>query len=127
MLCGRVTYLCCVAQVNFGVTTGSRISIVGPNGVGKSTLLKLLMGDLEPTSGEVLRHRQLRIGKYNQHFVDKLPVSQSGVEYLMNTYSGESLSEQRCRQLLGRFGLEQHAHKIPMRDLSGLESWSQAK
>eukprot|EP00656_Telonema_subtile_P005455 TRINITY_DN1247_c0_g6_i2.p1 TRINITY_DN1247_c0_g6~~TRINITY_DN1247_c0_g6_i2.p1 ORF type:complete len:632 (-),score=166.55 TRINITY_DN1247_c0_g6_i2:82-1977(-) len=106
-------------EVNFGVTTSSRISIVGPNGVGKSTLLKLLMGDLEPTSGEVRRNRHLRIGKYNQHFVDKLPVKQSGVEYLMNTYSKDALGEQRCRQLLGRFGLEAHAHKIPMKDLSG--------
>ena len=30
----------------------SRVAIVGPNGVGKSTFLKLLMGDIEPTSGE---------------------------------------------------------------------------
>lgn len=106
-------------NVNFGVTTGDRISIVGPNGVGKSTLLKLLMGDLEPTSGEVKRNRHLRIGKYNQHFVDKLPVAQSAVEYLMSTFSADSIQEQRCRQLLGRFGLEAHAHKIPMRSLSG--------
>ena len=76
------------------------------------------MGDLEPTSGEVKRNRHLRIGKYNQHSVDKLPVAQSAVEYLMSTFSSDSIQEQRCRQLLGRFGLEAHAHKIPMRPLS---------
>lgn len=37
-------------KLNFGVDMSSRISIVGPNGVGKSTLLKLLVGDLEPVS-----------------------------------------------------------------------------
>lgn len=35
-------------NVNFGVDMESRIAIVGPNGVGKSTLLKLLYGKLEP-------------------------------------------------------------------------------
>lgn len=35
----------------------SRVAIVGPNGVGKSTLLKLLLGDIQPTSGEVIKNR----------------------------------------------------------------------
>jgi ATPase subunit of ABC transporter with duplicated ATPase domains len=34
----------------------SRVAIVGPNGVGKSTFLKLLMGDIAPTKGEVRRN-----------------------------------------------------------------------
>jgi ABC-type multidrug transport system fused ATPase/permease subunit len=34
----------------FGVDTGTRAAIVGPNGVGKSTLISLIIGDLEPTS-----------------------------------------------------------------------------
>ena len=38
-------------NINFGVDMGTRISIVGPNGVGKSTLLKLLIGELDPTQG----------------------------------------------------------------------------
>ena len=41
-------------NINFGVDMGTRISIVGPNGVGKSTLLKLLIGELDPTQEKVL-------------------------------------------------------------------------
>merc|ERR1712025_1206364 len=39
-------------EVEFGIDMESRVAIVGPNGVGKSTFLELLMGDLEATSGE---------------------------------------------------------------------------
>ena len=35
-------------NVNFGIDMESRVAIVGPNGVGKSTLIKLLTGDLTP-------------------------------------------------------------------------------
>ena len=66
-------------EVEFGVDTGSRIAIVGPNGVGKSTFLNLMTGFLEPTTGIVERNRHLRIGRYNQHFVDKLPVDKTAV------------------------------------------------
>lgn len=45
-------------NVDFGVDLSSRVAIVGPNGVGKSTFLKLLTGDLQPTYGEMrMNHR----------------------------------------------------------------------
>jgi ABC transport system ATP-binding/permease protein len=53
-----------------GLTTrilrGERIGIVGPNGVGKSTLLKLLLGELEPTGGRVRRGGRLEVAYYDQ-------------------------------------------------------------
>lgn len=103
-------------DVAFGIDTDTRAAIVGPNGVGKSTLLGLIMGDLEPTEGEILRNRFLRIGRYNQHFVDVLPMDKSPVDFLTSTYT---VSYQAARNLLGRFGLGGHAHTIPLRDLSG--------
>jgi ATP-binding cassette subfamily F protein 1 len=60
----------------------SRVSMVGPNGVGKSTLLSLILGDLNPTAGDVRRNHRLRIGRYNQHFVDVLPMDKTPVSYL---------------------------------------------
>jgi ATP-binding cassette subfamily F protein 1 len=104
-------------DLNFGIDQGSRVAIVGPNGVGKSTLLNLLIGDLEPTEGEVTRNRFLRVGKYSQHFVDVLPMDKSPVETLQSNFG--DLNYQDARALLGRFGLEGHAHTIPSRDLSG--------
>ncbi|WKY13207.1 hypothetical protein Q1695_004203 [Nippostrongylus brasiliensis] len=45
-------------NLDFGVDMDSRIAIVGPNGVGKSTLLKLLTGRIQPNEGELTKHRQ---------------------------------------------------------------------
>ncbi|KAG8072998.1 hypothetical protein GUJ93_ZPchr0006g43515 [Zizania palustris] len=42
-------------NLNFGIDLDSRIAMVGPNGIGKSTILKLISGDLQPTSGTVFR------------------------------------------------------------------------
>jgi ATP-binding cassette subfamily F protein 1 len=71
-------------HLNFGVDQTTRVAIVGPNGVGKSTLLNLLVGDLEPSQGEVVRNRFLDVGRYSQHFVDVLPMDKNPVEYLQS-------------------------------------------
>ncbi|KAI0228061.1 ATP-binding cassette sub-family F member 1 [Lamellibrachia satsuma] len=103
-------------NLEFGIDMLSRIAIVGPNGVGKSTLLKLLMADIEPVDGEVRKNHRLRIGRYDQHSGDQLTLDVSGVEYLRNKYN---LDYQDARKMLGRFGLASHAHTILNRDLSG--------
>ena len=45
---------------------------VGANGTGKSTLLKLMLQDLEPVQGEVRQSRMCKVGVYNQHSCDQL-------------------------------------------------------
>lgn len=49
------------------VNRGDRIALVGPNGVGKSTLIKLLMGDLTPDSGKVKIGENLQVAYFDQH------------------------------------------------------------
>ncbi len=53
-------------EVTLGLDEGDRIGVVGRNGDGKSTLLKLLAGHLEPDSGRVTRRRGIRIGMLDQ-------------------------------------------------------------
>ena len=48
------------------VQRGDRIGFIGPNGVGKSTMLKIILGDLEPDSGTVKRGTQLEIAYFDQ-------------------------------------------------------------
>eukprot|EP00924_Labyrinthula_sp_SR-Ha-C_P009764 maker-scaffold_22-snap-gene-5.13-mRNA-1 protein AED:0.02 eAED:0.02 QI:22/1/1/1/1/1/2/105/693 len=103
-------------DLTFGLDMDSRITIVGKNGVGKSTLLKLVTGELNPVEGDVRRNRHLRIGKYHQHFVDVLPMDLSPVEYLRKEYDA---TYQECRNRLGKFGLEGTAHELKMVNLSG--------
>ena len=45
-------------------------------------LLKLLTGEIQPVKGEVKRNPRLRMGIYNQHFVDRLPMGKTPVEHL---------------------------------------------
>lgn len=102
--------------LEFGIDMNSRIAIVGNNGVGKSTFLKLLTGENEPTVGRVERNHKLKIGVFNQHSAEILGDNESPAEYLQRVHD---MSIEEGRRNLGRFGLEKHAHTIPMRDLSG--------
>lgn len=51
----------------------SRVAIVGKNGTGKSTLLNLITGQLQPTKGTVQRNPGIKLAKYSQHSADQLP------------------------------------------------------
>ena len=53
-------------SLNFTVAKGDKIALIGNNGVGKSSLLKILQGTLEPTSGKIKRAENLRVGFFSQ-------------------------------------------------------------
>ncbi|XP_051271387.1 ATP-binding cassette sub-family F member 1 [Dicentrarchus labrax] len=103
-------------NVEFGIDMDSRICIVGPNGVGKSTLLLLLTGKLNPTKGEMRKNHRLKVGFFNQQYADQLNMEETATEYLMRNFN---LPYQDSRKCLGRFGLESHAHTIQISKLSG--------
>ncbi|XP_062618813.1 ATP-binding cassette sub-family F member 1-like [Saccostrea cucullata] len=103
-------------NLDFGIDMSSRVAIVGPNGVGKSTFLKLLVGDLEPQKGDMIKNHRLRIGKYDQHSADQLNMDETPCEYLQRLFN---IPYQDSRKMLGKFGLASHAHTIKIRDLSG--------
>ncbi|KAJ8273827.1 hypothetical protein GJAV_G00105940 [Gymnothorax javanicus] len=103
-------------NVDFGIDMESRICIVGPNGVGKSTLLLLLTGKLTPTRGEMRKNHRLKVGFFNQQYADQLTMEDSATEYLQRNFN---LPYQDSRKCLGRFGLESHAHTIQISKLSG--------
>ncbi|KAJ3510179.1 hypothetical protein NLJ89_g4829 [Agrocybe chaxingu] len=87
--------------VNFDVGLDSRIAMVGANGAGKSTVIKLLTGELTPLSGHVTRNGRLRIGYFAQHHVDTLIPTMSPVQFLASRFPGKS--EQEYRSHLGNF------------------------
>uniref|UniRef100_A0A8D9AVA0 ATP-binding cassette sub-family F member 1 n=2 Tax=Cacopsylla melanoneura TaxID=428564 RepID=A0A8D9AVA0_9HEMI len=103
-------------EVDFGIDLASRIAIVGPNGVGKSTFLKLFVGELQPQQGELKKNHRLRIGRFDQHSGEHLTAEETPAEYLQRLFN---LPYEKARKQLGTFGLAGHAHTIKMKDLSG--------
>jgi ATP-binding cassette, subfamily F, member 3 len=55
-------------DINWEVKAGERIGLVGVNGAGKSTQLKIITGEIEPSAGEIIRPASLRIAYLNQEF-----------------------------------------------------------
>lgn len=90
-------------DVDLTVDMESRIALVGGNGCGKTTLLKLLLGTLQPQVGHVSRHPRLRIGYFAQHHVDGMDLSLSAIEWMAKVKPGKS--DEEYRRLLGAFGI----------------------
>jgi ATP-binding cassette subfamily F protein uup len=96
---------------------GSRLGIVGPNGVGKSTLLDLLGGRKQPTSGTIERGVTVRVGYHDQLGVE-LDVDQRVRDAVAGPTRVASWQEDR---LLERFWFGADARHAPIRLLSGGE------
>ena len=65
------------SNLNLSIAAGDRIGLVAANGRGKSTLLKCITGDFEPTTGEITRARGLTIG----HMEQNLPTGLEGLTF----------------------------------------------
>lgn len=90
-------------DVNLDVQLDSRIALVGANGCGKTTLLKVLMEQLRPTKGFVSRNPRLRIGYFTQHHVDSMNLNLSAVDWMSTTFPGKT--DEEYRRHLGAFGI----------------------
>ncbi|RLW00759.1 hypothetical protein DV515_00008651 [Chloebia gouldiae] len=90
---------------------------VGENGAGKSTMLKILMGELAPVRGIRHAHRNLKIGYFSQHHVDQLDLNISAVELLARKFPGKT--EEEYRHQLGSYGISGELAVRPVASLSG--------
>ena len=109
-------------KISFGLDKDSRVTLIGKNGVGKSTLLKLIMGELVPNSGNIIRQSGLCIGYYHQHFEKLLPEDKTPVEFLEETVPNDFITGnkiQTVRKYLGTVKLESAAHNSLIGNLSG--------
>ena len=57
------------------------------SGMGKSTFLKLLLGDLEPQKGEARKNARLKIGRFDQHSGEHLTADETPTEYLQRLFN----------------------------------------
>ncbi|ELU37416.1 ABC transporter, putative [Rhizoctonia solani AG-1 IA] len=131
-------------DVTITVHPGDRVGLVGKNGEGKSTLVKMLIGQLKPTKGVVERHPRLRIGYgfsivsaydyfelndfryYSQHSVEELTDPKVGAVSSVVHFIEESknrhgivIDDGTARGFLGSFGLQGRIATNPISTLSG--------
>lgn len=78
-------------DVTWGVKTGDRIGLVGANGAGKTTQLRILAGEMEPTVGDVVKSsKDLRVAMLRQEFVDELVRERTLKEEFMSVFNQEN-------------------------------------
>ncbi|CCF57445.1 hypothetical protein KAFR_0C04540 [Kazachstania africana CBS 2517] len=104
-------------DVNLDVQMDSRIALVGANGCGKTTLLKVMMEQLRPLQGYVSRNGRLRIGYFTQHHVDSMDLTTSAVDWMSKTFPGKN--DEEYRRHLGAFGITGSLGLQKMQLLSG--------
>src|SRR5690242_10311981 len=93
------------------------ITIILNGFVGKSTLLKLLTGALEPRSGLMHRHGRLRFAHFMQHHVDQLILDMNAVAFMAQKFPGKI--EEEYRRQLGNFGITGMTGLQSLKTLSG--------
>jgi len=95
------------SKMSFSVDQSTRMAILGKNGTGKSTIIKLLLGKLQPRSGQLTKHRGATIEYIAQHHLDELDGDLSPLSHALDRYPGDGSNahELKMRQHLGHFGL----------------------
>ncbi len=106
-------------DLSFDIKRGKRLGILGPNGCGKTTLLKILLGEEEPTEGKVHRGHLVQIGYLDQHL--KMLNEEQTLLRAVWPEPDATLTEQKMRDLLGSFGLQGEIVEQQVKSLSGGE------
>jgi ATPase subunit of ABC transporter with duplicated ATPase domains len=113
------------SNFDFTLNAGDRVAVIGENGVGKSTFLKLLMGELKPQHGSVKWTEKARLGYYAQDHADDFKSDTNLTDWVAeyaraNAGEGEDL-ETLIRGTLGRLLFSGDEVKKPVRVISGGE------
>lgn len=115
-----------VKEVDFTLTRGTRMVLLGPNGCGKSTVLKALTGLLPALNGassERILGEGLEMGVFTQDLAQDLPQEHIALDYVLSTVRQKdlSVSDQQARGALGALGLTGEKAMRPISALSGGE------
>ena len=106
-------------DLNLRLDAEDRIALLGANGNGKTTLLRLLQGDLKPQSGELRKSSKLRIGYFNQEQAEAFALEQTAYQHMARVMA--PAPEPKVRAHLGRFGFPQARGDVKIGSLSGGE------
>ncbi|SDZ18231.1 ABC-F family ATPase [Nitrosomonas sp. Nm58] len=107
-------------HLSFDIEAGEKVAIIGPNGIGKTTLIRCLAGDLTPDSGEIKWAEKARPSYYPQDHATDFEDTMSLTEW-MDQWRQENDDDQTIRGILGRLLFSGDDVKKSTRVISGGE------
>jgi ATP-binding cassette subfamily F protein 3 len=108
-----------LSNLNLRIDNDDRIALLGANGNGKSTLVKLIAGRLAPMQGNVTRAANLKAAYFAQHQLDELNPADSPYDHVRRLMPDASEAQVRTR--VGTIGFSGDAANTPVANLSGGE------
>lgn len=112
-----------LSQLNLRIDPDDRIAFVGRNGNGKTTLARLLSGDLKPFNGDITLSGKLKVGYFAQHQVEDLVAGDTPYAHMVRAMP-EGAKPAAVRGQLGRFGF---SGDMAMRDVGQLSGGERAR
>ena len=106
-------------KVNLRLDNDDRIAILGPNGQGKSTLVKAIASRITPLQGNVYKHKKLSIAYFSQHQVDELKLENSAYDHVRAIIP--DATEAQTRAATARLGFGPDKADTKVKNLSGGE------
>ena len=106
-------------RLDLRIDMDDRIALLGANGNGKSTFVRLLAGRLAPMSGKVRRSSKLRVGYFSQDQAEELDLGASALDHMAK--ADPPALRQKHRAHLGRFGFGEDKADVAVGALSGGE------
>ncbi|CAL7960705.1 ATP-binding cassette, subfamily F, member 3 [Alphaproteobacteria bacterium] len=106
-------------KLSLRIDMDDRIALLGANGNGKSTLVKLLSGRLAPLSGKINKPNKLKVGYFSQHQTEELDITRTPYEIAFAVMKDQL--ESKVRAALGKFGFNKIKADTRVAELSGGE------
>ena len=108
-----------LSGLNLRIDPDDRIALVGRNGNGKTTLARLLAGQLKPMDGQLAAGGKLRVGYFAQHQIEELEAGDTPLQHMERLLGSAKQGEVRAQ--LGRFGFSGEKAHVNVSQLSGGE------
>jgi ATP-binding cassette subfamily F protein 3 len=108
-----------LSRLNLRIDPDARLALVGRNGNGKTTLARLLAGQLKPMTGTIAASSKLQVGYFAQHQIEELVPDETPFQHMERLLPGAKPGDVRAQ--LGRFGFSGDKANLAVRQLSGGE------